>query len=83
MLSLQSGNLRLCDRLTRRESMRLGGLGAFGLNLPDLLAAQSDSPPPDFAASFGRAMAMGAILMVVTGASVGLIDRLRVGRSDF
>ena len=55
MLSLQSGNLRLCDRLTRRESMRLGGLGAFGLNLPDLLAAQSDSPPPDFAASFGRA----------------------------
>ena len=34
-------------------------------------------------ASFGRAMAMASILMVVTGASVGLIDRLRVGRSEF
>ena len=43
MLSLQSGNLRLCDRLNRREAMRLGGLGALGLTLPTLLAAQSNA----------------------------------------
>ena len=56
MLSLQSGNLRLCDRLNRREAMRLGGLGALGLTLPTLLAAQSNAAPsqskPHRSASF-------------------------------
>ena len=59
MLSLQSGNLRLCDRLNRREAIRLGGLGALGLTLPTLLAAQSNAAPrqsaPHPPTRFGRA----------------------------
>ena len=37
MLSIQGGAAKLCDRLDRREVMRMGGLGALGLSLPDLL----------------------------------------------
>src|SRR5262245_15121318 len=31
---------RLCDGLTRREWLRVGGLGTFGLSLPALLEAR-------------------------------------------
>lgn len=41
MLSIQSAGIRLCDRITRREVMRIGGLGACGLSLPQLLHGQS------------------------------------------
>jgi hypothetical protein len=51
MLSLFHRATRLCDGLTRREWLRLGGLGAFGLSLPGLL--QGRSTPPS--GSFGRA----------------------------
>jgi Protein of unknown function (DUF1501) len=41
MLSiLGSGRSRLCDGISRREMLRVGGLGAFGLGLPMLLQAQ-------------------------------------------
>ena len=43
MLSLQSQGVKLCDRLPRREMLRVGGLGACGLSLPQLLAPQSAS----------------------------------------
>ena len=36
MLSIQSHGVRLCDRISRREVMRIGGLGACGLSLPQL-----------------------------------------------
>jgi hypothetical protein len=39
MLSFFDAGARLCDGLTRREWLRLGGLGAFGLSLPDLHSA--------------------------------------------
>ena len=55
MLSLQSGNLRLCDRVSRREAMRLGSLGALGLTLPQLLSAQTAAVTPGQPPSFGRA----------------------------
>ena len=51
MLSLFSGQARLCDRVTRREALRLGGLGALGLSLPRLLEAA----PPQMNSSFGKA----------------------------
>ena len=42
MLSLQSSGVRLCDRISRREVMRIGGLGtAWGCSPSHLLAAQS------------------------------------------
>lgn len=40
MLSVSGAGARMCDRLTRREMLRLGGLGALGLSLPQLLQAR-------------------------------------------
>lgn len=43
---------RLCDRLTRREMLRVGGLATLGLGLPQLLSAQARAAG---GGSFGRA----------------------------
>src|SRR5947209_945532 len=51
MLTLADTGPRLCDRLTRRQWLRVGGLSALGLSLPALLrsrtgaAAASPSQP--------------------------------------
>ena len=47
---------RLCDRVARRELLRVGGLSAAGLSLPSLLQAV-DQPPDGIIAdpTFGRA----------------------------
>jgi uncharacterized protein DUF1501 len=52
MLSLLGTPRRLCDGLSRREFLRLGGVGALGLN--HLLAAPSRAAEPR-AAHFGQA----------------------------
>src|SRR5579862_475624 len=39
MLSIRGAGTRLCDRITRREILRVGGLSALGLSLPQYLAA--------------------------------------------
>ena len=41
MLSLHDEPYRLCDRISRRKLMRIGGLNLLGLSLPTLLAARS------------------------------------------
>ncbi len=41
MLHLCGPATRLCDGLTRREFLRVGGLGVAGLTLPDLLRGQA------------------------------------------
>jgi hypothetical protein len=56
MLDLDRGALRLCEGMTRRRWLRVGGLGAAGLGLAELLggrAAAAGRPPA--ARSFGRA----------------------------
>jgi hypothetical protein len=40
MLTLQAPGPRLCDGLTRREILRVGGLGLLGLSLSELLRSQ-------------------------------------------
>src|SRR5437868_5112898 len=40
MLTLCSGEARLCDGISRRQAMCIGGLSAVGLSLPSLLAAR-------------------------------------------
>ncbi len=37
MLRFHSSPVRLCDRISRREVLRIGGLGAAGISLTDLL----------------------------------------------
>jgi hypothetical protein len=54
MLSIPSSGVRLCDGLTRRESLRIGGLGFTGLLLPSLLEAR-ETPPSPRGDGFGRA----------------------------
>ncbi|MBM3995145.1 MAG: DUF1501 domain-containing protein [Planctomycetes bacterium] len=41
MLRLLTNGPRLCDKLTRREMLRIGGIGALGLSLPALLSAST------------------------------------------
>ena len=53
MLSLNGSRKRLCDGITRRELLRIGGLGAVGLGLHGLLegeatAASSTAHLPGF-----------------------------------
>lgn len=57
MLSFQANSTRLCDRLTRREWLRVGGLGAFGLSAGSLSSANAAQPAAtgELAASFGKA----------------------------
>lgn len=57
MLSFQANSTRLCDRLTRREWLRVGGLGAFGLSAGSLRSAHAAQPAAtgELAASFGKA----------------------------
>jgi hypothetical protein len=58
MLSIHTRPTRLCDGLTRREWLRVGGVGAFGLSLPVLLAARSGAEAsvlPTNAPSGGKA----------------------------
>ena len=44
MMSLESkGGVRLCDGFTRREALRIGGIGFAGLTLPGLLAHEAAS----------------------------------------
>ncbi|MGH7169582.1 MAG: DUF1501 domain-containing protein, partial [Gemmataceae bacterium] len=54
MLGLHDKGTRLCDGLTRREWLRVGGLGALGLSLPALLQARAEAAPA-VGPSFGKA----------------------------
>jgi Protein of unknown function (DUF1501) len=58
MFSILGQNSRLCDGISRRELLRVGGLSACGLSLPQLLrASQSGAPPRGIISdpTFGRA----------------------------
>ena len=43
MFSMLGPGSRLCDRVPRRELLRLGGLGALGLTLPQLLSQRAEA----------------------------------------
>ena len=57
MLTIGNGAARLCEGLTRRHALRVGGISALGLMLPELLAARSQAAelPGGNDAHFGRA----------------------------
>jgi hypothetical protein len=55
MLSLLGRSVRLCDGITRREFLRVGGLGFTGLLWSDYLRASESAPRPSSAGHFGRA----------------------------
>ena len=56
MLRLQGNPKTLCDGLTRRDLLHVGGLGAFGLALHDVLGSKpAQAKPAERDPKFGRA----------------------------
>src|SRR5438874_12810792 len=55
MLSLLDRGTTLCDGLTRRECLRIGGLGMFGLTLPALAQARQAAAATGATDKFGKA----------------------------
>ena len=58
MLTLRGNGVRLCDGISRRELLRVGGLGGFGLTMPGLLGARTGSAATarnSSSPTFGRA----------------------------
>jgi len=71
VFSIRPGNVRLCEGITRREWLRVGGLTPLGLMLPDLLAARSAATASEpRGRSFGRSFgsAKNCILCFLFGA---------------
>jgi hypothetical protein len=57
MFTIHDEGARLCDGLTRREWLRIGSLGVFGLSLPAFLAAQRTALASPSPRSGGKAKA--------------------------
>ena len=59
MLSLNHNGANLCDGLSRREWLRIGGLSALGVGLPQLMQMRANAVEPILASglngSFGKA----------------------------
>jgi hypothetical protein len=65
MLTIQDTGLRLCDGLTRRDWLRVGGLGLFGLSLPALLQSrQARAAAAGVGGTFGKAKACIVLFMM-------------------
>lgn len=62
MLAIHDDGMRLCDGLTRREWLRIGGLALGGLSLPTLLAQQARAQAAD-----RRGPAKAVIVFGLTG----------------
>jgi hypothetical protein len=66
MLRILGSATRLCDGLTRREALRAGGLGLFGLGLADyFLLRETQAARPRVVRSFGKAKSV--ILLFLYG----------------
>ncbi|MCY2965591.1 MAG: DUF1501 domain-containing protein, partial [Planctomycetota bacterium] len=77
MLSLPGQPHWNCEGVSRREWLRVGGLGAFGLSLPRLLsarAAAAPAPPAVARSSFGRARSCIVLFMFGAPAHQDLWD---------
>src|SRR5437764_251348 len=64
MLAIHSRDAAITNRITRREVLRLGGLSAFGLSLPQLLAARTAHAA---SGQSGSARAKACIVLWMTG----------------
>ena len=67
MLSFLGPGTTLCDRVSRREWLRLGGLGVCSMSLPALAAARASTaaqPAGDLASGFGKAKSCIVLMML-------------------
>src|SRR6267143_1144441 len=67
MLTLAHEGVHLCDRLTRREWLRVGGLGLFGLSMPELLWSSQAAAKTVRSAGAGAGKAKACIVLFLMG----------------
>src|SRR5216683_5274974 len=68
MLTIHQEGARLCDGLTRRDWLRVGGLGLFGLSMPELLrSGQTAAAKTARSAGPGRGKAKSCIVLFLMG----------------
>src|SRR4029077_4816725 len=67
MLNLLGSECRLCDGISRRDFLRIGGLGAAGLAMPELLAAREARANNSAASRGGFGRARSCILLFMAG----------------
>src|SRR6266568_552032 len=68
MLSIRGSGTRLCDGLTRREILRVGGLSALGLSLPRLLGGRTaNAAEQDPAVPTRKGTAKSCIVLFLMG----------------
>lgn len=65
MLKINDSRYQLCDGVTRREAIRVGGLGAAGLSLPQLIQGRQANASNSSGLAFGKAKSV--ILFWLTG----------------
>lgn len=66
MFNLEGSQARLCDGIRRREVLRAGGLGLFGLTLPELLRGREASANTAIEAG-GGSKAKSCIILFLMG----------------
>src|SRR5436190_22806880 len=67
MLTLAHEGVQLCDGLTRREWLRVGGLGLFGLSMPELLRSSQAAAKTARSAGAGAGKAKACIVLFLMG----------------
>src|SRR5580692_265579 len=67
MLNIHGIGNQLCDALTRREVLRIGGLGAFGLTLTDLLRQKAQASPRPIPEKMNAGKAKACIVLFLMG----------------
>ncbi|MBM4002199.1 MAG: DUF1501 domain-containing protein [Planctomycetes bacterium] len=68
MLRILGSARKFCEGLTRRDLLRVGGLGVAGLSLPELLALQDSAAAASLPRPAGFGKAKGVILIHLYGA---------------
>src|SRR5436309_14907542 len=67
MLTFHHEGVQLCDGLTRREWLRVGGLGLFGLSMPELLRSSQAAAKTARSAGAGAGKAKACIVLFLMG----------------
>ncbi|MGE5192440.1 MAG: DUF1501 domain-containing protein [Deltaproteobacteria bacterium] len=67
MLSINGRGTRLCDRVPRRELLRVGGLSALGLSLPQLLGSRALTAEENAARKIHKGSAKSCIVLFLMG----------------
>src|SRR5215469_7264252 len=67
MLNLEGSRARLCDGIRRREVLRAGSLGLFGLSLPELFRSREAIASPTTPPAGGSGKAKSCIILFLMG----------------